>query len=103
MEFTKTKPPGLVVIQPDVFRDEQGFFLEAYCADNYALGGIRRHFVQDDHSRSSKGTIRGLHAQRKHAQDKLVRVLAAGSLMLWRTFSGGRRPICNRFQSTVFG
>ena len=76
MEFAPTRLTGVIVIQPDVFRDERGFFLETYRFDKYARGGIKGHFVQDNHSRSLRDTIRGLHAQRKHPQDKLVRVLA---------------------------
>jgi len=76
MEFTPTKLPGVTIIRPDVFADARGFFLETYHAEKYARGGIKAHFVQDNHSRSIKGTIRGMHAQRRHPQDKLVRVLA---------------------------
>jgi len=76
MEFTQTKLDGVTIIRPDVFLDDRGFFLETYRADKYARGGIKGRFVQDNHSRSVKGTIRGMHAQRRHPQDKLVRVLA---------------------------
>ena len=76
MEFTETRLPGVMIIRPDVFHDDRGFFLETYHADKYARGGISGRFVQDNHSRSVKGTIRGMHAQRRHPQDKLVRVLA---------------------------
>ena len=66
----------MTIIEPDVFHDGRGFFLEAYRADKYAQGGIGALFVQDNHSRSVQGTIRGLHAQRRHPQAKLVRALA---------------------------
>lgn len=76
MIFIATKLPGVMVIEPDVFRDDRGFFLESWRADKYAAGGIAATFVQQNHSRSTRGTVRGLHAQRNHPQDKLVRVLA---------------------------
>jgi dTDP-4-dehydrorhamnose 3,5-epimerase len=76
MKFQPTILAGVTVIEPDVFRDGRGFFLETYRADKYNRGGIDAHFVQDNHSRSVQGTIRGLHAQRLHPQAKLVRALA---------------------------
>jgi dTDP-4-dehydrorhamnose 3,5-epimerase len=76
MEFISTGLPGVIIIEPDLFRDERGFFLETYRADKYRKGGIVCSFVQDNHSRSVKHTIRGLHAQRTRQQAKLVRVLA---------------------------
>jgi len=80
MRFSPAGLPNVILIEPDVFRDERGFFLEHYRADKYAEGGIENRFVQDNHSRSSRGTIRGLHAQRRHPQAKLVRVLS-GSIL----------------------
>ena len=77
MPFTFTPGPieGLVIINPRVFADERGFFLESYKASDFAAAGIPGLFVQDNHSRSCKGTLRGLHFQRHpHAQGKLVRV-----------------------------
>lgn len=77
MKVTKTKLPGVVVIEPKVFGDERGFFLESFQADRYKeLAGIELPFVQDNHSRSSKGVLRGLHAQRSRPQGKLVRVVS---------------------------
>ena len=76
MRFIETELPGVTVIEPDVFRDDRGFFLESWRADKYAEGGIGATFVQHNHSRSIRGTLRGLHAQRSHPQGKLVRVLA---------------------------
>lgn len=75
MEFHPTRLPGVLLVEPEVFRDERGFFLETYRADKYSKGGIDCRFVQDNHSRSVKNTIRGLHAQRRHQQAKLIRVL----------------------------
>jgi dTDP-4-dehydrorhamnose 3,5-epimerase len=76
MKFTPIEPKGLIVIDPDVFSDPRGFFLESYSARKYAEHGITETFVQDNHSRSSRGTLRGLHAQLTRPQAKIVRVLA---------------------------
>jgi dTDP-4-dehydrorhamnose 3,5-epimerase len=75
MKFLTTPLPGVIVVEPDVFRDPRGFFFETYHATKYGDGGIAATFVQDNHSRSTIGTLRGLHAQRRHPQGKLVRVL----------------------------
>ena len=76
MKVLKTKLEGVVVVEPDVFRDGRGFFLESYHRRKYSdEAGIREVFVQDNHSCSARGTIRGLHAQRSHPQGKLIRVL----------------------------
>ncbi|MGA6972795.1 MAG: dTDP-4-dehydrorhamnose 3,5-epimerase [Candidatus Binatus sp.] len=80
MKFIATELAGVTVVEPDVFRDERGFFLESWRADKYAAGGIDVTFVQNNHSRSARGTVRGLHAQRLHPQGKLVRVLAGAVL-----------------------
>jgi dTDP-4-dehydrorhamnose 3,5-epimerase len=63
------------VVEPDVHRDARGFFLETYHQRKYAAGGISAAFVQDNHSRSGRGTLRGLHAQAKRPQGKLIRVV----------------------------
>jgi dTDP-4-dehydrorhamnose 3,5-epimerase len=75
MKFIHTELDGVLVIQPDIFRDPRGFFLETYQQHKYREGAIAQSFVQDNHSRSVRGTIRGLHAQRMHPQGKLIRVL----------------------------
>ena len=75
MKFTTTHLPGVILVEPTVHRDDRGFFLETYHADRYREGGINATFVQDNHSRSTRGTLRGLHAQTNRPQDKLVRVL----------------------------
>src|SRR5262245_30857952 len=75
MKFLATALPGVVVIEPDVFRDPRGFFLETFHAIKYREGGIEGPFVQDNHSRSAHHTVRGLHAQWRRPQGKLVRVL----------------------------
>jgi dTDP-4-dehydrorhamnose 3,5-epimerase len=68
--------PGVLVIEPQVFRDDRGFFVETYQAQRYSVYGIGEPFVQDNHSRSTAGTIRGLHLQIGRPQAKLVRVIS---------------------------
>ena len=72
--FTQTALPGVVVIEPKVFGDERGYFMETYKLGDFAAAGIDKPFVQDNQSRSSKGVLRGLHFQKEHTQGKLVRV-----------------------------
>jgi len=67
--------PEVLVVEPDVISDGRGFFLETYHADRYVAHGIPGPFVQDNHSRSIGGTIRGLHLQRQRMQGKLIRVI----------------------------
>lgn len=73
MQVTQTRLPGVLILEPRVFQDERGFFLETYHAERYAEVGIALPFVQDNHSRSRKDTLRGLHFQRTKPQGKLVR------------------------------
>ena len=75
MRFITLDLPGVIVVEPDVHRDARGFFLETYNEARYSLGGIPGPFVQDNHSRSSRGTLRGLHLQTARPQGKLVRVI----------------------------
>jgi dTDP-4-dehydrorhamnose 3,5-epimerase len=75
VRFVPTALPGVLVIEPDVHRDPRGFFLETYHHSKYREGGIDVTFVQHNHSCSSRGTLRGLHAQRARPQAKLIRVL----------------------------
>ncbi len=75
MQFVKTALSGVILIEPDVHRDTRGFFLETYHQRKYAEGGIPGVFVQDNHSHSLKGALRGLHAQRTTPQGKLVRAV----------------------------
>lgn len=75
MEFRATDLPGVIEVVPDVFLDPRGFFFESYHAEKYEEGGIDAVFVQDCHSKSSRGILRGLHAQYRKPQGKLVRVL----------------------------
>ena len=75
MEFSRTEFPGVVIVDPTVWSDRRGFLLEFYHAEKFKRGGIDARFVQDNHSRSVRGTLRGLHAQRHSPQGKLLRVL----------------------------
>jgi dTDP-4-dehydrorhamnose 3,5-epimerase len=75
MKFIETELPGVLIVEPDVHRDARGFFLETFHARKYREGGIDASFVQTNHSRSGRGTLRGLHAQRRRPQGKLVRSL----------------------------
>jgi dTDP-4-dehydrorhamnose 3,5-epimerase len=70
-----TELPGVILIEPDVHKDPRGFFLETYHQRKYEAGGIPGPFVQDNHSHSVRGTLRGLHAQRRRPQAKLVRAV----------------------------
>ena len=76
MEIIQTALPGVVVIKPKVFEDSRGFFMETYRANVLASAGIRDNFVQDNHSRSSRGVLRGLHYQVRQPQAKLCRVVS---------------------------
>jgi dTDP-4-dehydrorhamnose 3,5-epimerase len=71
-----TELPGVRWIEPVVHGDERGFFMETYRAEDFAAAGIGDVFVQDNHSRSAKGVLRGLHLQKMHPQAKLVRCVA---------------------------
>jgi len=75
LKFVQGKLPGVVIVEPDVYRDPRGLFLETFHAARYREGGIPYGFVQDNHSHSVRGTLRGLHAQRLRPQGKLVRVV----------------------------
>lgn len=75
MKVLKQAIPGIIIIEPDVHRDARGFFLESYHAEKYGQAGIEANFVQDNHSFSQQGTLRGLHMQLRHPQAKLVRVI----------------------------
>jgi dTDP-4-dehydrorhamnose 3,5-epimerase len=76
MRVTPADIPEVLLIEPVVFSDSRGFFLETYHADRYAECGVKGTFVQDNHSRSARNTIRGLHLQLTRPQAKLIRVLS---------------------------
>ncbi|MFN0197826.1 MAG: dTDP-4-dehydrorhamnose 3,5-epimerase [Planctomycetaceae bacterium] len=75
MQVIQTELPGVLIIEPRVFRDPRGFFKETYQKDRYRASGIDCEFVQDNVSSSCRGTVRGLHYQLRRAQAKLVQVL----------------------------
>ncbi len=74
MKITTTVLPGVLIIESRAFGDARGFFLESFQTERYAKAGITQPFVQDNHSRSQRGVLRGLHFQRKRPQGKLVSV-----------------------------
>ena len=74
MKFTNTPIFGAVLIEPQVFGDARGFFMETWQQEKFKAAGIDAAYVQDNHSRSAQWTLRGLHLQVQHAQGKLVRV-----------------------------
>jgi dTDP-4-dehydrorhamnose 3,5-epimerase len=75
MRFIQTDIPDIILIEPHVLSDTRGFFLESYQAKRFAKAGIKASFVQDNHSSSEQGVLRGLHYQIQQAQGKLVRVI----------------------------
>jgi dTDP-4-dehydrorhamnose 3,5-epimerase len=75
MQFLPTELPGVVVIEPKVFEDDRGFFMETFHRQKFAAAGIDVEFVQDNHSRSRAGVLRGLHYQLSQPQGKLVRTI----------------------------
>jgi dTDP-4-dehydrorhamnose 3,5-epimerase len=75
VKFVERELKGVIEVVPDVHGDERGFLLETYHEEKYAAGGIDATFVQDNHSRSLRGILRGLHMQLQHPQGKLVRVV----------------------------
>ena len=75
MKFIKTKLPDLYLIENEIFTDKRGFFLETYRSDIYKKKKINVNFVQENHSRSKKNTLRGLHFQKNKSQCQLVTVI----------------------------
>lgn len=75
VKFFEMSLPGVFLVEPVVFQDDRGLFMETYHQEKYADGGIGQTFVQDNHSHSKKGVVRGLHYQLRHAQAKLIYVL----------------------------
>ena len=74
-KFTKTEIEGVYIIEPKVFGDNRGYFMETYNEQEFKKNGLDYNFVQDNQSKSKKGVLRGLHFQKTHPQAKLVRVL----------------------------
>lgn len=75
MKITPTKIPEVLLVEPDIYGDTRGFFMETWHREVYAEKGLDVDFVQDNHSRSGRGVLRGLHYQLENAQGKLVRVV----------------------------
>src|SRR3954452_2100008 len=73
LNVRETSLPGVLIIEPKIFGDARGFFMETYRVDAFRDAGIADEFVQDNHSRSARGVLRGLHYQEPNAQGKLVR------------------------------
>ena len=95
MTVTKTEIEGLLVIQPDIFKDDRGFFFESFSKQRYQELGITDEFVQDNFSKSKKGTVRGLHYQvGDKAQGKLCQVIEGEVLDV---------SVDIRFNSPTFG
>ena len=88
MKVESTGLPGVLVIEPVVHRDHRGFFLETWRAERYAEAGLPTRFVQDNHSRSARGTLRELHYQVQQVQGKLVRC-AAGEISAFMVRDAG--------------
>lgn len=74
--FNKTEIEGVYVIEPKVFGDNRGYFMETYNFEEFKENGLDTAFVQDNQSKSTKGVLRGLHFQKQHSQAKLVRVIS---------------------------
>lgn len=74
--FIETEVPGIVIIEPQVFGDHRGYFMETFHKEEFAAAGITLEFVQDNQSMSRKGVLRGLHFQKEKSQGKLVRVIS---------------------------
>ena len=75
-QFVPTEIEGVLIIEPSVFGDARGYFMETYHQEEFAAAGIAGPFVQDNQSKSTKGVLRGLHFQKEHTQGKLVRVVS---------------------------
>lgn len=74
--FTRTRLPGVIIVEPKVFPDDRGFFMETYKKSDFIGAGMEEEFVQENHSKSTRGTLRGLHLQQSpKAQAKLVRAI----------------------------
>lgn len=76
MKILLTSLPGVLILEPKVYEDERGYFMETYQTKRFEEAGIPHTFVQDNHSRSKQGALRGLHYQLRHPQGKLVRVVS---------------------------
>jgi dTDP-4-dehydrorhamnose 3,5-epimerase len=97
MEIHHTELPGVLILEPRVFRDPRGFFLETFRADRFAEAlGTETRFVQDNHSRSTRGVLRGLHFQYRRPQGKLV-YCGRGEIFDVAVDLDPRSPTCGRW------
>jgi dTDP-4-dehydrorhamnose 3,5-epimerase len=104
MKVLDTGIEGLKIIEPDVFKDERGYFLESYNAERYAAAGITANFLQDNESMSQKGVVRGLHWQTGAAsQMKLVRVMRGAVLDVAVDLRAGSPTYGRHFSVTLTG
>ena len=104
MNVVETGIEGLKVIEPDVFHDQRGYFVETYNAERYAAQGIKQVFVQDNESKSQKGVVRGLHWQTgAAAQSKLVRVVQGAVWDVSVDLRKGSRTYGRHFAVTLTG
>jgi dTDP-4-dehydrorhamnose 3,5-epimerase len=100
MRRIETSLPGACLIEPTIFSDDRGFFFESYHEAKYADLGISDHFVQDNHARSARGTLRGLHYQLRRPQSKLCRVIQGEVLDVVVDIRRGS-PQFGRYESTI--
>ena len=96
MKIIETVLPGVLIIEPKVFGDHRGFFLETFQVERYRQAGIDLPFVQDNHSRSQRGVLRGLHFQRARPQGKLVSV-SRGAVYDVAVDIDPKSPTCGEF------
>lgn len=96
MKIIETQLPGVLIIEPKVFGDHRGFFLESFQVERYRQAGIDLPFVQDNHSRSQRGVLRGLHFQRSRPQGKLVSV-SRGAVYDVAVDIDPKSPTCGEF------
>jgi len=100
MRRIETSLPGACLIEPTIFSDDRGFFFESYHEAKYAELGITDRFVQDNHARSERGTLRGLHYQLRRPQSKLCRVIQGEVLDVVVDIRRGS-PQFGRYESTI--
>ena len=96
MKVIETALPGVVIIEPKVFGDQRGFFIETFQTERYRDAGIELPFVQDNHSRSPRGVLRGMHFQRSRPQGKLVSV-SRGAVYDVAVDINPESPTCGQF------
>lgn len=100
MQLLPTELPGVLIVEPTVFSDARGFFFESYHAARYAAAGLPDRFVQDNHARSVRGTLRGLHYQLRTPQGKLVRATLGSTFDVAADIRRGS-PTFGRWVGTV--